>query len=44
MKKLLLFTTTGENLVNMWLNERSQTQKTIYGMIPFRRSSRAGEN
>ena len=35
---LLLFTTTRKTLVTIMLNERSQTQKIIYGMIPFRRS------
>ena len=32
---LLLFTANWKNLINMMLNGRSQTRKTIYGIIPF---------
>ena len=32
--EILIHTTTWMNLENM-LNERSQTQKVIYGIIPF---------
>ena len=34
---LLLFTTTRTTLITIMLNERSRTQKIIFGMIPFRR-------
>ena len=34
---LLLFTTTRTTLITIMLNERSRTQKIIFGTIPFRR-------
>lgn len=43
MKALLLFKIIWKNLINIMLRERSETQKTMYGLIPFR-SSKSGKN